>query len=182
MKKKLAEDHGQVKVDSAFRKCQDILSAPKAHEDALPVTQDPYAVPDMSSETAVALADTHQTSSSSLSLQERASVVQFFDGASVRELLLESAAVVAVPDLFLPEMMNGFPHSFQSLSQDGVINLLAVFAAFVRGGGAGADAASNSDLSVEVRQTLTVSASGRRAMRKTLLVDGMRCASEEQAL
>merc|ERR1712129_112280 len=122
-------------------------------------------------------------SSSNLSLAERARVVQFFDGASVRELLLESAAVVAVPDLFVPEILNGFPHSFQNLSQDGVINLLAVFAVFVRGAGAGiTPEPSTSDLAVEVRQTLTVNARGQRVMRKTLLVDGVRCSFEEQAL
>merc|ERR1712204_109309 len=154
------------------------LSGPsKVVEEVVPVTQDPYADSDMS---VLAIPDARQPSSSSLSLQERANVVQFFDGASVRELLLESAAVVAVPDLFLPEMMNGFPHSFQSLSQDGVINLLAVFAVFVRGAGAGiTPEPSTSDLAVEVRQTLTVNARGQRVMRKTLLVDGVRCSFEE---
>lgn len=120
--------------------------------------------------------------SNQLSLQERAAIVQFFDGASARELLLESAPVVAVPDLYVPEILNGFPHSFQNLSQDGVINLLAVFAAFIRRAGANGTAASGSDLSVEVRQALAVNARGQRVMRKTLLVDGVTCANEERIL
>jgi len=114
--------------------------------------------------------------------KERAAFVEFFDGATSCELLLESAPVVAIPELFVPEILEGFPPSFQSLSQDGVINLLAVFAAFVRGGAPGSSTEPTSDLSVEVRQTIAINARGQRVMRKTLLVDGMRCSSEEQTL
>lgn len=114
--------------------------------------------------------------------RERPEFVQFFDGATSCELLLESAPVVAIPELFVPEILDGFPNSFQSLSQDGVINLLAVFAAFVRGGVPGSSAESAPNLSVEVRQTIAINARGQRVMRKTLLVDGVRCSSEEQTL
>jgi len=115
-----------------------------------------------------------------LSPRERGSVVQFFDGASARELLLESAAVLAVPDLYVPEILNGFPHSFQGLSQEGVINLLAVFAGFIRGGLD--EAPPHMELSAEVRQTLLVNSRGQRIMRKTILVDGVVCSTEEQVL
>lgn len=188
-KKVVEENHSQQQqVASAssdsHRKLVTDLAIPAA-EPAAPAAHAQSGTEDLSTQAIVEAAPNGRNftnSSSNLSLQERARVVQFFDGASVRELLLESAAVVAVPDLFVPEILNGFPHSFQNLSQDGVINLLAVFAVFVRGAGAGINPDSTSDLSVEVRQTLTVNARGERVMRKTLLVDGVRCSFEEQAL
>jgi hypothetical protein len=119
-------------------------------------------------------------SGSQLCPRDRAELTKFFDGASTRELLLESAAVMSVPDLYVPEILNGFPHSFQGLSQEGVINLLAVFAAFIRGGSD--EPRPSSELSAEVRQSVSVNARGQLVMRKTILVDGVTCSSEEQRL
>lgn len=133
---------------------------------------------------ALATYETEQSGSGGsgcLSPAERGRVVTFFDGASLRELLLESAAVLAVPDLFVHEILNGFPHSFQTLSQESVINLLAVLGGFIRGTGGGAEPPP-ADLVAEVRQTLTFNSRGQRIMRKTILVDGVTCASEEQML
>jgi hypothetical protein len=104
-------------------------------------------------------------------------MVKFFDGASTQELLLESAAVLSVPELFTPDVLNGFPHSFRSLSQEGVINLLNVFSSFTS-----TDAAPAGERSVEVRQTIVVNTRGQRVMRKTIVVDGNVCCSEEQVL
>jgi len=138
---------------------------------------------DRSSGTSSAVRTTRPPSGNTgqLSIRERASVVQFFDGASARDLLLESAAVLGVPDLFVPEILNGFPHSFQGLSQEGVINLLAVLGNFVSH--TGADAFSSSpECSVEVRQTLGINAAGERVIRKTIIVDGSISCSEERTL
>lgn len=114
----------------------------------------------------------------SLSSADRAAMVQFFDGASTRELLLESAAVLGVPELFTPDVLNGFPHAFNGrLSQEGVVNLMNVFSGFLGGG-----APPARDLSAEVRQTIVINTRGQRVMRKTILVDGNICCSEEQVL
>lgn len=114
-------------------------------------------------------------------MRERASVVQFFDGASARDLLLESAAVLAVPDLFVPEILNGFPHSFQGLSQEGVIHLLGVLGNFVRHRDVDFGAGS-AEASVEVRQSLCINPAGERVIRKTIIVDGSISCSEERCL
>lgn len=113
----------------------------------------------------------------SLSSSDRSALVQFFDGASTRELLLESAAVLSVPELFSPDVLNGFPHSFHGLSQEGVINLLNVFSSFICSG-----APPAGERSAEVRQTIVVNKRGQRVMRKTIVVDGNVCCSEEQVL
>merc|ERR1712118_146649 len=131
-------------------------------------------------ESALVAVEQKSDSGSQLCPRDRAELTKFFDGASTRELLLESAAVMSVPDLYVPEILNGFPHSFQGLSQEGVINLLAVFAACVRHGPNSSTPAS--DLCAEVRQSLVVNSRGQRIMRKTILVDGVTCSSEEQLL
>merc|ERR1719401_1854367 len=95
--------------------------------------------------------------SGSLNSADRLSMVQFFDGASTRELLLESAAILSAPDLLTPDILVGFPHSFHSISQNGVIHLLNAFGSFIRSG-----APPATELSAEVRQTIEVNTRGQR--------------------
>lgn len=161
--------------------CKDIVpkeSTPAAlHTNDQPnATNDPYR---LALEPVTTLAPLVPMSGAGASLRssDRSAMVKFFDGASTQELLLESAAVLNVPELFTPDVLNGFPHSFRSLSQEGVINLLNVFSSFTS-----SDAAPAVERSVEVRQTIVVNTRGQRIMRKTMVVDGNVCCSEEQVL
>lgn len=100
------------------------------------------------------------------------------DGAHAADVLLEGSAVMKVPDAFIPNMLNGFPHGFPDLSQEAAMALLGNLAAFIQGGGKGDGAVK----SAEVRQTLAINARGERVMRKALVINGEVVSNEEQAL
>jgi len=117
-----------------------------------------------------------------LSPADRAAAVRFFDGAGARSLLLEGGAVARVPDYLVPLFLNGFPHGFQELSQEGAMQLLEVLTAFTSHGGNQAPSVSGAERSAEVRQTLIVGARGRRSLRKALVINGVELCSEERVL
>merc|ERR1712118_619166 len=104
-----------------------------------------------------------------LSSTDRAEVVCFFDGTS-------APAVLRVPDYFVPNVLNGLPHGFQGMSQEGAMMLMKALTAF---SGSGGETAARSESTVEVHQTLTVDAKGRRMVRKSILIDGTVYSSEE---
>merc|ERR1711920_319207 len=108
---------------------------------------------------------------------DRAKVVCFFDGAHACELLVEGASILKVPDMFIPNMLNAFPHGFPSISQEDAMRLLGTLSAFIRGGNG-----PGSECSAEIRQTIVINQRGQRVMRKALLVNGEVVCDEEQAL
>merc|ERR1712176_910880 len=103
-------------------------------------------------------------SGSHLNRENRSTIVCFFDGSTACELLLEGTAVVRVPDSVIPSLLNGFPHGFSDLSQEGAMKLLEALSAFARTDD------SVAGCSVEVRQNLSIGAHGRRSVRKSLVV------------
>lgn len=119
-----------------------------------------------------------------LSCADRSSTVCFFDGTSLPEILLEGAAIVKVPDVYMPHLVNGFPHGFQGVSQEAALRLLEVFSCFIdAGSGAGAqEARYGSELSVEVRQAMTIDGRGRRVVRKSLVINKEVVCSEERSI
>eukprot|EP00929_Paragymnodinium_shiwhaense_P071660 TRINITY_DN36411_c0_g1_i1.p1 TRINITY_DN36411_c0_g1~~TRINITY_DN36411_c0_g1_i1.p1 ORF type:complete len:345 (-),score=46.00 TRINITY_DN36411_c0_g1_i1:449-1483(-) len=106
--------------------------------------------------------------------QTRESASAFFDGSTAPELLLDATSVIRAPDEFVPELLNGFPHGFQDLSLEDAARLLDVFSSFISAqGGEGVKAA-------EVRQAIVVTGSGKRLLRKSLVINGERCCSVEE--
>lgn len=112
-----------------------------------------------------------------LSCTDRASAVCFFDGSSAPDLLLEAAGLLKVPDFFVPNLLNGFPHGFQGLSQDGAVKLSKVLADVCS-----ADGRLKAESSVEVRQALLVDKGGQRLLRKSLVINGVLYTSEDKLL
>lgn len=112
-----------------------------------------------------------------LARRDRANVVCFFDGAHVCDVLLEGSSVMKVPDQYIPNMLNGFPHGFSDMSQEAAMMLLGNLSAFTQPNGKVGE-----EHSTEVRQTLAINTRGERVMRKSLVVDGEIVSSEEQVL
>lgn len=110
---------------------------------------------------------------------DRAKVVCFYDGAHACDLLIEGAGVMKVPDDFIPDMLNAFPHGFASISQEAAMRLLESLSTFIRNN---TSKVEDEEQSVEVRQTLAVNKRGERVMRKALLVNGGVVCKEEQAV
>lgn len=120
--------------------------------------------------------------SEQLGPQGRAAAVKFFDGATARDVLLEGAVIVRMPDSLVPTFLNGFPYSFQSASQEGAMQLLEVLSAFIRGDGDAAAARPVGECTAEVRQTLIFGPRGKRELRKSLVVNGELLTEEHRAL
>eukprot|EP00927_Polykrikos_kofoidii_P079074 TRINITY_DN75861_c0_g1_i1.p1 TRINITY_DN75861_c0_g1~~TRINITY_DN75861_c0_g1_i1.p1 ORF type:complete len:308 (+),score=30.81 TRINITY_DN75861_c0_g1_i1:24-926(+) len=112
-----------------------------------------------------------------LSSSERESVVKFFDGASIIDLLLEGTSVMKVPDFFMPALLNGFPYGFPGLSQEGGMKLLDVLSDFT-----GGSSAKEVERSAEVRHEFGVSISGQRLVRKSMFINGTLCTSEARPI
>eukprot|EP00929_Paragymnodinium_shiwhaense_P074104 TRINITY_DN37908_c0_g1_i1.p1 TRINITY_DN37908_c0_g1~~TRINITY_DN37908_c0_g1_i1.p1 ORF type:complete len:309 (-),score=51.55 TRINITY_DN37908_c0_g1_i1:184-1110(-) len=111
-----------------------------------------------------------------LSNEDRASVVTFFDGASAMELLLEGSSVTRVPDSYIQNLSKGFPHGFRKLSPDAGKRLLEVLSNFQGGKSAG----GGTEQSMEVRHAIEVTPSGRRIMKKSVLINGkVQCVEEK---
>lgn len=126
----------------------------------------------------------HGDEGAQLSCADRAAVVCFFDGANACDLLLEGSAVLRLPDTYIPNLLNGFPHGFQGLSQEDGMKLLDVLSGIARADAESDDVPADLGMqrSAEVRQTLLVDARGRRIMRKSLVINGEVLCSEEQAI
>lgn len=112
---------------------------------------------------------------------DRAAAVCFFDGSNATELLLESSAVVRVPDSIAPNLVNGYPHGFPDISQENAMRLLHVLAAFMSEGGAEVKDVAE-EKSVEIRQAFIVDDRGRRCMQKKLLINGTCVCEDEKSL
>jgi len=135
----------------------------------------PYTDPDVDS-----AGIEQEVSPPQLNDADRAAVISFFDGAAASELLLEGAAVLRVPDFMVPAMLNGYPHSFQDMSQSSAMQMLEVLRGFSASEGVRND--TGGQLTTEVRQTLIVSANGRRLMRKSISINGEIAATLEREL
>eukprot|EP00927_Polykrikos_kofoidii_P069130 TRINITY_DN64512_c0_g1_i1.p1 TRINITY_DN64512_c0_g1~~TRINITY_DN64512_c0_g1_i1.p1 ORF type:complete len:347 (-),score=34.64 TRINITY_DN64512_c0_g1_i1:219-1259(-) len=109
--------------------------------------------------------------------QTRSAAAAFFDGSTAFELVVDGSAVIGVPDEFLPNLLNGFPHGFMSLQQADGMKLLEALSGFID-----TTKCAKVESSTEIRQSLVIDASGRRLMRKTIMVNGAACATEEQEL
>lgn len=112
-----------------------------------------------------------------LSDVDRAAMLCFFDGASAYDMALESATVSKAHN---PERMPRFPRCFPDVDEEIQAAMLTAFA------GVSSDATKadrdNTERSIEVRQKVIVSADGQRLIRKTLVVDGTVCYSEDKTL
>merc|ERR1711974_191990 len=103
---------------------------------------------------------------------DRAAAVCSFDGSNATELLLESSAVIRVPDSIAPTLINGYPHGFAGTSQEDAMRLLHVLAGFLSEGGVELKDVTE-ERSVGVRQAFLVDDRGRRCMRKKLFINGI---------
>lgn len=111
-----------------------------------------------------------------LSDADRGAVMCFFDGATGYDILLESASVSkAVNMARMPRFPRAFPEADESQRN-------ALLAALSGVGTGGANETGNSERSVEVRQAVIVDAGGLRLLRKTLVVDGTVCYSEDKSI
>eukprot|EP00927_Polykrikos_kofoidii_P049523 TRINITY_DN43574_c0_g1_i1.p1 TRINITY_DN43574_c0_g1~~TRINITY_DN43574_c0_g1_i1.p1 ORF type:complete len:369 (+),score=50.60 TRINITY_DN43574_c0_g1_i1:60-1109(+) len=111
----------------------------------------------------------------SLSCADRAAAVQFFNGASAPDIMLEGAGTARAPAELAPDLLRDFPRSFQSTSQDTGVRMLRVLSAFIRSANTLKHARS-----VEVRQAVVLDAHGRRFLRKSLVIDGTLQCTEER--
>jgi len=114
-----------------------------------------------------------------LSPPDRASVVCFFDGTSMPEIMLEGGSAVRVPQGSLPDVLRGFPFGFQGLELEDGVKLLSHLAAFANGEPTQDDCP---ECAVEVRHKIVVHADGGRVMHKVLSVGGQEVCAEEQRL
>lgn len=116
-----------------------------------------------------------------VSRADRSAVLCFFDGASVYDLLLEGNGISRQE----VGLMEGFPHAYPNLSKENTVGLVDALLGFTLEG-CPADnedgSAPLSERSVEVRQTLSVDAQGRRRLRKALVVNGEIGFTEERAV
>lgn len=109
----------------------------------------------------------------------------FFNGASVADILLEGSGIIGVPSHLREGLMTDFPHAFKGLpSEHGseLVDALARFTQGLAGNGTGSGSTSPAwkTRSAEVRHELVIELTGRRIIRKALVINGEVFHSEER--
>eukprot|EP00933_Yihiella_yeosuensis_P005345 TRINITY_DN109842_c0_g1_i1.p1 TRINITY_DN109842_c0_g1~~TRINITY_DN109842_c0_g1_i1.p1 ORF type:complete len:319 (+),score=43.83 TRINITY_DN109842_c0_g1_i1:57-1013(+) len=123
---------------------------------------------------------------SSLSRSDRAKVLCFFEGSSIRDLLLEAVPLAQFANAPQESSSTTFPQSFEDCSGREASELLRVAERFAQSGNRGRrEDRGDSDLeekSIEIRQMIAIDAKGQRVLRKAVFVNGIRGGASQQVI